>query len=184
MRPILSASLFAAALLTAPASAQTAVYGESPAAACFRDAVAQRSDRAALRNCDEALTSPSLSRRDRAATRSNRGIVQLHRGLLHEALADFDAAEELGLNDQGALGVNRSSAYLRLGRNEEARRHAELAIAADNRHAAYAWYNRGVALEALGEAAAAYESYTRALELRPDWALPARELERFRVRDD
>jgi Tfp pilus assembly protein PilF len=44
-----------------------------------------------------------------------------------------------------------------------------------------AHFNRAIAYEALGDLRAAYEDYKAALAIKPDWALPQRELARFTV---
>ena len=44
-----------------------------------------------------------------------------------------------------------------------------------------AYYNRGLANEGLDDVKAAYFDYLRALELKPDWPIPQRELRRFSV---
>ena len=181
MRPIVSLAVLATVLTAPSLHAQTIVCGESRAATCYHNAAANRADLESLRDCNAALTDSQLTRRDRAATLSNRGIIHLRRNDAGAALADFDAAEQGGLADPGALGLNRSSAYIYLDRPRDALVHADLAIAARNRHSAPGWYNRGVALEALGDLPGAYQAYREALALRPDWHLPARELERFSV---
>jgi tetratricopeptide (TPR) repeat protein len=45
-----------------------------------------------------------------------------------------------------------------------------------------AYYNRAIAYEAIGNVRAAYDDYTRAAELAPEWAQPRTELARFTVR--
>jgi tetratricopeptide (TPR) repeat protein len=45
-----------------------------------------------------------------------------------------------------------------------------------------AFFNRGLANEALGDLQAAYRDYSRAAELKPDWAAPKTELARFSVK--
>jgi tetratricopeptide (TPR) repeat protein len=65
---------------------------------------------------------------------------------------------------------------------QEALAQTDIIIEADDRHLAEAWFNRGVALESLGETTAAYNAYSRALDERPGWRLAEIELERFTVR--
>jgi tetratricopeptide (TPR) repeat protein len=44
-----------------------------------------------------------------------------------------------------------------------------------------AYYDRGIADEALGNIRAAYTDYKKAVELKPDFSLAAEQLTRFRV---
>ena len=44
-----------------------------------------------------------------------------------------------------------------------------------------AFYNRGVALELMGDIRAAYESYLDAAAAAPDWSRPREALDRFQV---
>ncbi len=181
MRPFVSVLFLVSAALTAPAQAQVLVLGESPAARCYEHAAAGRTDRGALADCDRALETVSVQRHDRAATHINRGVILMRRGNSEAALADYDSAEQSGLSDQAALALNRSSALIRLSRFSEAVEQTELVIGLGDRNLAEAWFNRGVAMEFMGEIETAYRSYRRALDLRPDWSLPAQEMARFTV---
>lgn len=169
-----------AAMLAAPAHAQIIIGAESPGRICYEHALAGRDDSPAVRDCVAAL-SAVITRRNRAATHVNLGIVRMRAGELEEALGDFDRAEALGGVPVAALAVNRSSALIRLGRHREAIAQTDIAIAAASSNLPQAWFNRGVALEAQGDLDGAYAAYLRARELRPGWRLPERELERFRV---
>jgi tetratricopeptide (TPR) repeat protein len=181
MRPFVSVLFLASVTVAAPAAAQIHVVGRSPAAICFENAVAARSDRRALADCDEALESPILLRRDVAATHVNRGIILMYRGQSEDALDAYDRAEALGVSDRTSLALNRSSALIRLERYAAAIRQAELVTEAGGRHVAEAWLNRGIAHEALGELGLAYEAYLEALNARPDWHLAQRQVARFSV---
>jgi tetratricopeptide (TPR) repeat protein len=181
MRPFVSVLFLASVTVAAPAAAQIHVVGRSPAAICFEHAVASRTDRRALQDCDEALESPVLLRRDRAATHVNRGIILMYRGESDNALAAYDAADAMGVQDRSSLALNRSSALIRLDRYADAIAQADLVIAANDRHVAEAWLNRGIAHEAQGDLHAAYEAYMEALNARPDWHLAQRQVARFTV---
>ncbi len=166
------------AFATPAATAQVVIQGESPARLCYEHAVAERDDRSALADCNEALETVEV-RRNRAATHVNRGIILLHAGRSEEALADFNEAEMIGSVRLGDLALNRSSALIRLGRYRDAVTQTEIAIAEGGFNAANAWFNRGVALEELGDLPGAYDAYQQAATLRPNWRLPQFELRRF-----
>lgn len=173
------ATLLAATSLSGAASAYVFVAGGSFAATCYQNARNHLDSPRALDQCDEALTE-GLSRRDRAGTHVNRGIVLMNRGAFGRALFDFDRA--IALQPDLAEGyINRGAALL--SQNDYA-----AAIDAINRglelgpaEPALAYYNRAVAHEELGEVREAYRDYRRAAELAPDWEIPRTELTRFRV---
>ena len=175
------AAAIAAALLPAPASGQALVLGESAGAACFRHALDEHHHISPVNDCRDALERSDLSRRDRAATHVNRGIILMRRGDLEEALDDFDAAEALRPAFRPVIAVNRSALYVRMRRYEAAVAQADFAIANDADDVASAHFNRAVALEELGDTLGAYQAYREALNARPGWRAAERELERFTV---
>jgi tetratricopeptide (TPR) repeat protein len=170
----------AAALPAGPASAAAFVIGGGMANACSRAAIEGRDDRESLDQCNMALESQPLVRRDRASTLVNRGVIQLRRKAYDAAREDFDAALRL----EPAMGealVNRGASLIaeksfREGIDEIDR---GLALGADEPEKAY--FNRALAWEGLDEPKAAWLDYQKALELAPDWEAPRRELARFSV---
>ncbi len=181
MRPFVSLAALMVCMSTTPAAAQLQVLGQSPAAACYRHAMAERHDVRAMQDCDIALRDGRVSRRDRAATLVNRGILKIHQNRHVDALDDFESAESMGGFAPSALAVNRACALIGLGRYHEAIEQTDLAIRDHDIREADAWLNRGIALEALDELAAAYDSYRQARHLRPGWDRPVNELSRFRI---
>jgi tetratricopeptide (TPR) repeat protein len=181
MRFFIVYAFLSVALTSAPAAAQYLVIGESAASSCYRSAAFERSDLEALADCDTALEREVLRRTIRAATHVNRGIIKMRRGALEAALVDFDEAERLHDRFGPALAVNRSSAFIRMGRYHDALVQTDIAIEADADNIAEAWFNRGVALEALDDMRSAYQAYEMALHYHPGWAEALRELDRFTV---
>ncbi len=99
------------ALTAANASAAVFVIGSAAAESCYESATHQRYTRDDLETCSLALSDEPLTRRDRAATLVNRGIIHLHRGANEQALADFDAA--IAMQPEMAEGhTNRAAALL------------------------------------------------------------------------
>lgn len=181
MRFIVSCAFVLALLPAAPAAAQYLVIGESAASSCYQSAAFERSDIRALQECNFAIDHENLRRRDRAATYVNRGIIQMRRDNLEEALDDFDAGERLQRSFGPALAVNRSATFIRMGRYHDAVEQTDIAIRADAENVAEAWFNRGIALEQLNDLGGAYHAFSQALEERPDWGAARRELDRFTV---
>jgi tetratricopeptide (TPR) repeat protein len=162
----------ALSMAVAPATAQMSIstFGATDAQACFEDAQDERTT--SVGNCDAALSGQALTKRDRLATYVNRGIIQNRAGRLKEALADFDAA----LAGDAALGeafLNRGNTHFLAGRYDLAIADYEKSLDVELSKPWVAWYNIGLAREALKDARAARTAYERALEINPDFG-PAR----------
>ncbi|MDP1632648.1 MAG: tetratricopeptide repeat protein [Caulobacter sp.] len=167
-------------MMAAPASAAVTVVGGHLAGACSRDAVDGRDGLASLRLCSLALESEPLSKRDRAGTLVNRGVIQLRRRDYAAARQDFDEAIRL----QPAMGeayINRGAALIGQKRWTEGMADLDRGLALDPEEPEKAYFNRALAWEALDDMPAAWRDYTRAQELKPDWDAPGRELTRFTV---
>lgn len=185
MRPVtvalaaVSAAAFVL-LANAPAHGASSVFGSGPARACFEAANTGRTDLGALMDCDTAIGGQELSARDRAATVVNRGVIHLLRRDPAKALEDFDRAISWR-PDLGEAYVNRGAALILKGEYRAAVQSINrgLELGAEDPHEAY--FNRAIALERLDDARGAYDDYTRAAALKPDWALPRQELARFTV---
>jgi tetratricopeptide (TPR) repeat protein len=168
--------------LTAPAAAQTAfVLGGGFAQDCYqavKNGAPARSTRAL---CDRALETEALSTNDLAATLVNRGILSVRDRQGAAAVADFNAA----LRQNPALApafLNRSGAYLLLGRWLDAQVDADTALGIGLKQDEWAaHFNRAVALERLGQIPEAYASFQRALTLSPNQEVVRTELARFSV---
>lgn len=180
-----SAKPFAIALLIAvtsgSADAAVAVIGSGYAKSCFEAADKGRKPREALRICDSALMDKDLAVNDRAATLVNRGIIRMQAQNLSAAIEDYDAAIKL-LPDAAEAYVNKGIALVRIGgRDGEAVELLTKAIARDPLRPEIAFYTRAVAHESLGRVREAYEDYSRAAQLAPQWTEPAEQLQRFQT---
>lgn len=172
--------LFATAVAAATtACASVSTFGNSYARGCFEAAEQRRTSRDALRICDSALLNADLSANDRVATLVNRGIIQMQSRLFEAAIADYDAAIRVQ-PDIAEAWVNKGIALLRQGeRDNEALAMLSEGIARGPQRPEIAYYTRGIAHEYLGHAREAFEDYSRAARLAPDWTEPAEQLERF-----
>ena len=169
------------AVIGAPAGASTVfVSGSGYARGCFEAASNEGSARDPMRLCNKAVADDRLPAGDRAATLINRGIVQMQKQKLTGAIADFDEAIRLQPGSAEAY-INKGVAVFRLGRNDEALALLSEGIARGPLRPAIAYYQRAVANEELGRVREAYEDYSRAAELAPEWADPAEQLQRFRT---
>ena len=171
----------AAAAFAAPAWAGITVLGNSDARLCFEaadsDLMPNSSD---VRRCDEALVHGNLTAYEVVATHVNRGILRLRRGLVDEAVADFDRAIALDPNQPESY-LNKGAALIRRNNPADALQLFTVALERNTTRPAIAHYGRAVAQEQLGNVAAAYRDYRRASELDPNWSAPRADLRRFRV---
>ncbi len=169
------------ALTAGPAASQgVTVIGGGMARACYTAARMDGPDPRAVQVCDSALAHETLRRRDRAATHVNRGILLLRERDGVRALSDFDAA--LALMPALAEGhVNRGAALILLDRPREAIAALNMALEKQTAEPWTAHFNRATAREMLGDVSGAYADLQTASALYPDWDLPKKELERYRV---
>ena len=163
------------------ASAAVAVIGSGYARNCFDAATQKRPLREALRLCDSALLDDALAENDRAATLVNRGIINMQARKFDAALADYDAAIKL-TPDAAEAWINKGIALVQIGnRDDEAVMLLTQGIARNPKQPAVAYYSRAIAYEGLGRSRQAYEDYSRAAQLDPEWTEPAEQLQRFKV---
>lgn len=164
----------------APAASAAFVIGGGLANACSQFALDGRSDDYSLNTCTYALESEALVKRDRAATLVNRGVIQLRRKKYEAANRDFDTAIRL----QPAMGeafVNRGAALIAQRRWQEGMVDIDKGLALGPDEPEKAYFNRALAWEALDDMTAAWRDYSKAVELKPDWDAPRKELARFTV---
>jgi tetratricopeptide (TPR) repeat protein len=176
---------FAALLISAAmpnvSHAQTAfVLGGGLAADCFQAVKRNAPNRSTRALCDRALQQEALSQHDLTATLVNRGITALRSEDGAAALADFNAA----LRQDPAFApafLNRAGAYLQLGRFLDAKVDADTALGIGLKEDEWAaHFNKGVALENLGQIADAFAAFQRAAVLAPSHEVVMTELARFR----
>ena len=170
------------ALLPAAASAAISLYGGTLGRECFLAADSRAPGRDAVDVCTRALTDEQQSLNDRVATFVNRGIVRMQANALNAAIADFDQAIRSSPETAEAY-VNKGIALLKLGNHErEAVQLLTMGLERNPSRPEVAYYTRGVANEELGATREAFEDYTKAAALKPGWAEPAAQLERFTVK--
>lgn len=173
--------LAAAALMaSAQAHASVTVIGGGLAEACSKDALSGKTSSQFERTCTEALDTESLNARDRAGTYVNRGVLKMRRMDWTGAAKDFDDALRLSPT-MGEAYVNRGAAAVGSRRYAQGVADINKALQLGVEEPEKAYYNRALAYEGLDDMKAAYFDYQRALELKPDWDQPKKELSRFTV---
>jgi len=162
------------------AEAAVTVLGNGVAHSCFQFAEYAGNPTDGIATCTFALEQETLSVRDRAATFVNRGILRTRKDDAEGALADYDR----GLAMDGSLGegyVDRGAAMIALRRYDDAVADITKGISLGTNRPQIAYYDRGIADEALGNIRAAYDDYRKATEIQPDFQLALDQLSRFRV---
>jgi tetratricopeptide (TPR) repeat protein len=182
MKVSVVARAFAALALAMGTSANAAVtvLGNGVAHSCYEFAEYGGNATDGIQTCTFALEQTTLSVRDRAATFVNRGILRARKDDAEGALADYDR----GLAMDGALAegyVDRGAAMIALRRYDDAVAEIDKGISLGANRPQIAYYDRGIADEALGNIRAAYEDYKKAAEIQPDFHLAVDQLSRFRV---
>jgi tetratricopeptide (TPR) repeat protein len=179
---LLAAALLAAAAWPATARAAVTILGGTTAGRdCYVAAELKRETRIGLDVCSRALEVEGLSRRDRAATLVNRGIIHMQARDLESAVKDYRAAIEIE-RDLAEAHVNLGIALLhRGGQDQAAIETLTRALEMKPTRPEVAFYTRAVAHEMVGNVREAFEDYSAAAAAAPDWKEPAEQLKRFSV---
>jgi tetratricopeptide (TPR) repeat protein len=182
--PLTAATFVGALLAPQAATAAFTVFGNGMAQACSETAKAMeqgiKAPLNAIELCTTAIENESLPQRDLAGTYINRGVLYLARGGYREAKQDFDSAIAV-IPALGEAYVNRGAALVGLRLYNDAISDIDRGLALNPGEPEKAYFNRGLAEEALDNIPAAYRDYSRAAELKPGWTPPLNELSRFTV---
>jgi tetratricopeptide (TPR) repeat protein len=180
----LAAAVTAACLLGQPAQAAVAVVGTGNARVC--SLAAQRLPKTqadiqhAIEACDTALSAERLDLHDQAGSHINRGILLTAQRDYANAMDDFDAAIHM-MPGLGEGYVDRGAIQLAMKRYADAIADIDQGLARNTAEPEKAYFDRGLAREALDDIQGAYHDYLRAAQLKPDWSQPRIELTRFTV---
>ena len=139
-----------------PAQAAVTMLGGGMGRECYVAAELKRDYRSSIDVCTRALTEESLSRRDRAATLVNRGIIFMHAREMERAIADYRAAIRTAPNLAEAH-VNYGIALLHKGgADRESIAALTRGLAMNPSRPEVAFFTRAVAHELVGNLRAAY----------------------------
>lgn len=167
-------------LMVTGAQAAVTVLGTGAAQSCYQAAEFGFGFVTGIDDCNRALENEPLGVKDRAATHINRGILRMRADDYDGALEDYARGLELR-PDLAEAFVNRGAALIFLKRYKEAIESLDKGIAMGTRKLHYAYYNRAMANEGLGDVKQAYYDYKKALDIEPGFGLAKKQLERFRV---
>lgn len=175
----LSALAWAPAVLAQSDTRAITVIGSDPhSRRCVTNVMSGDTTDATLQACTRALSYPHLTNAAEAQVLVNRGVVYLRRGESEAALADFDRVVSRDPENAEAQ-LNRGAALIQLRQHGPAIAAITTALSLGVMEPHKAYFNRGAAREALGDLRGAYEDYSTALEIRPDWGPANAELARF-----
>jgi tetratricopeptide (TPR) repeat protein len=183
MRNFLGSAALAVAfsgLVVLPAGAAVTVFGDEAAGQCSQAAIAGRSDASSESYCTTALNEDTLSAEDRAGTFVNRGIMKLRREEFESSHADFNAAVAL-VPTMGEAWANRGAMWVGEKRFQAGLDDLNKGLALGVKEKEKVYFNRALAFEGLDDEKSACFDYQHALQLKPDWLLPQKELLRFHV---
>jgi tetratricopeptide (TPR) repeat protein len=158
--------------------AVTVIGADTHARRCGTFVAANDSTDHTVDECSRALHYPRLSRDAEIELLVNRGVTYLRRQQNDLALADFDNVIAMDPRNAEAL-VNRGAALVQLHRYGEAISALTSALGYGVSEPYKAYYNRGVAREALNDLQGAYDDYSTALQIQPDWGPANAEVARF-----
>lgn len=172
-------ALFAAGIAGAQKNTSVISFGGSDARLCYEAAEISAVTVGTLGNCDDALKSRKLSKRDQIATLINRGIILNHRQDYTAALADFETALALDSKTSAAY-VNRGNSHFSTQHYDSAINDYTTALQMEPKNSYIAHFNRGLAHEAQKDVQLAFEDFIRVNELRPGWQPAENRLEQYR----
>ena len=137
--------------------------------------------RADLEACDDAIANSKLSRRDLAATYTNRGVIHTAMARHQEAFEDYNKAIDM-MPKLPEPYFGRGNVYFLAERLEEAIADYTRAMDLGLGRMHFALLNRGMAYEAQGRLEQAETDYREAVALAPEWPLAQQKLERLMVK--
>lgn len=176
-----AAALAATAFAASGAQAAVTVLGDGLAHLCSVAAISGVADDNAIKVCTLSIENEMLIDRDRSGTFVNRGVMLLHRQQFAAAKSDFDTAVKTDPK-LGEAYVDRGAALVAMHRYADGIVDLEKGLGLVPEEPEKAYYNRALAREGMGDIKGAYFDYRKAVELKPDWEDPQRELTRFTVR--
>ena len=179
---LLAASVMAAtALASVPALGQVVVtLGSGRAHDCFLHAKAGSALQEGVQDCTGALDFDALSKKDRAGTLDNRGVLLDMLGRTEDARQDFNAAIALDPT-LGDPYVNLGAMLIKQGQHQAALVQINRGIELGMNYPHIGYYDRAVAEQMLGRYKEAYYDYKKVLELEPNFAMATERLKDFTV---
>lgn len=172
----------ASTFFPACAIAQAVLDRSGPGQDCYQATILEPTplhNQQAISACDKAVNEVKGGN-NRAATLVNRADIRLRFSDYQGAVDDSE--QGIALNPEIAVAyLNRGAGLIGLKRYAEAIPSLDKAIAMGTSRPQLAYFNRGIAKEAIGDIADAYHDYKMAFDLDPKFRLASDQVSRFRV---
>ena len=170
--------------LQAYPNAMTLLGGSTQGHQCFTTAkmIAEGNFRklADSEPCTIALKEEAMSRRDRAATFLNRGLIRAANSDFEGAHDDYDEAIKVNPDIEAIVHINRGNSYYMQQQYQFALESYSTAIEMDVKQMHVAVHNQAMVYEKLGDLEAAEAGFMKALEMVQGWETAQRRLDRVR----
>jgi len=177
---LLAASLLTAAALASAQAQVVITLGSGRAHDCFLHAKAGSALQEGVQMCSGALDYDPLSKKDRAGTLDNRGVLLDMMGRTEDARRDFNEAIALDPT-LGDPYVNLGAMLIKQGQHQEALTQINRGIELGMNYPHIGYYDRAVAEQMLGQFKEAYYDYKKVLELEPNFVMASERLKDFVV---
>lgn len=159
---------FIALLVKSPNTnaASSTVFGSTDAVKCYEDSRSVPSIESII-TCNNAIMNGNLSKRDLAATYTNRGLIYAKNRRFDKALDDHNKAIQLK-PDLMEVYINRGNAYYRMSEYDKAMKNYEKAVALGEGPTQIAHYNMGMIFLKYKDKPSARKAFLKALEIVPE----------------
>ncbi|MBQ62630.1 MAG: hypothetical protein CMQ19_11215 [Gammaproteobacteria bacterium] len=160
-----SYSLLLLLIFSGMTDAASTMLGPTDAMRCYQESLFPLSSQG-IGYCTDAINRGELTRRDLAATYSNRGIIYLKNGKFEKALKDHNKAVEID-PDLPQVHINRGNLLFHTHDYEEALVEFDKALENANGLTSITLFNQALTLIRLRRIAEAKEALETALEISP-----------------
>ena len=176
----LQAALMTAATICGASAQSVITLGSGMARDCYLHAKAATQVRDGVEVCNQALERDVLTKKDRAGTHDNRGVLLDLLGFSEKAAEDFNTAIALDPT-LGDPYVNLGSMLIKKGQYQAALDQINKGMDLGLGFPHIGYYDRAIAEQMLGRYKEAYYDYKKVLELEPRFTMASERLKDFVV---
>ena len=145
--------------------AASSTIGSTAAVQCYQESLFPMSERG-IQYCNEAIKRGNLTKRNLAATYSNRGIIYLKNGKFQKALKDHNKAARIK-PDLAQVYINRGNVFYHTHEYENALAEFDKAIVTGGGPVSVSFHNKALTLIKLHRIAEAKRALEMGLEVNP-----------------
>jgi len=167
--------------MSATVSAQVFVGGNGAPQQCYTSAkIGNPGTKGAIRICEEALETVGISRKNKAATHTNLGVLLMRKGDNQDAQTQYKHAIDLRPN-AAEVYINYAASLIYTGEYQNAISTINKAIDLETSKMPEALFNRAMAYDRQQNYTAAYKDLKQALLLKPEWPAALKALDNYSV---